>query len=161
VADPAPHTDVAILRPGVEADHSFVYASWLRNYRNAWPVRGMAPELYYHEQKRVVERLLREARLTIAADPADGSHIFGWLVGEVIPASPSAAIIHYMFVKGVMRQFGIGRKLVEDLAAGSDELLFSHAPPAPPESKDGSEPVQAFFRIAPKALYNPYAAFPR
>lgn len=137
-----------LVRDAVEADHNFIFATWLNHFRDG-PV-GKLPiqEVYFREQHLLIEKLLGRCKVLIAANPEAEDHLFGWLVGEVVAGS---GVVHYAFVKSPFRKSGVGRKLVttfEDIV-GVPVSFYTHLPPQPERA----------LRLKPAAVYDPYIAF--
>ena len=99
-----------VLRPGVAADLPFAVNSWLRSYRignNANVLAKRIPhDAYYADAgfKGAIIRRLTHSTLTVAVDADDSETIYGW-------ACTDPDVVHYVYVKDVMRRKGIGRAL--------------------------------------------------
>jgi GNAT superfamily N-acetyltransferase len=64
-------------------------------------------ELYYYEQTRVVEKLLKESITLILCNPEIPDQIYGYII-----ANPNEET-HFVYVKYTYRKFGFARKLLE------------------------------------------------
>jgi len=96
------------------------------------------PLTYERTQRRVVEHLLagREGlaglyehrsvpSLTIAHDPKDAEHVYGWACTERRATGP--LIIHYVHVKHEFRRLGVATALLAPVLAERRTVLVSHA----------------------------------
>lgn len=156
---------VVTLRAGVEGDRSYVMATWLNNFYMSRMARMMDRPLYFFEQKKVAERLLKRARLIVASNTENPDHIFGWVVGERAEDLPDGgySIVDYCFVKSDYRELGVGRALVDAITSGSSKVFFTHLPPAEQaQSRDGSRPRSSpgeiVQKLAPGSVFNFYLA---
>ncbi len=138
-------TPKVYFRDAIEEDISFIFNSWLKSYRNARAVSGIASSIYFSEHHKVLERIMKSCKVTIASNPADKSQIYGYIVFEEISG---ITVIHYSYVKHTFRKMGIAKTLLgtvkKDLSTGS---MYSHS------TLSGD-------RIAPKynMVYSPYLA---
>ena len=128
--DPVP-VRIGLMQPGHRA---FVVNTWTEHYRHSSVARPIFGPVYFHEQRRLVDALLDAKGVVsiVASNPADESHVLGWLVAE--PGPSEGSILHYAFVKEVMRGFGIFGQMRERLTSDLGEVRFlSHLPPREPE----------------------------
>jgi len=101
-------TSVTTIRKIDPDDYSFVFSSWLRSYRQAFPVRNMPSQLYYDKQKQIIEYILSRADIHIACNVEDHGQIFGWVCFESRPIHT----IHFVYTKQPYRQMGIANALL-------------------------------------------------
>lgn len=99
------------LRDANSEDVGFVFNSWLRSYRNAQMVRGVSNTIYYNEHHKILERIVKTARVIIACDPEDSTKIYGYACAEFID---SIFVIHYVYVKELYRKLGIARLMLDE-----------------------------------------------
>jgi GNAT superfamily N-acetyltransferase len=87
-----------VQRPGVPADLAFVYNSWLRGMREAWP--EMRSEDYFALQHQRIERLLTGPGDLVVLHPEKAPAVIGaWALYD----QGNAAIVHYVHVRGEYR----------------------------------------------------------
>lgn len=94
--------------PGNEADHAFVYATWLRSYRQLSDfAKPIEKDVYFPHQHDRIQRLLERGRLDVAVlDEQDGWHtVIGYCVTDGL-------LLHWVYVKGTWRRMGIARALL-------------------------------------------------
>jgi len=98
------------MRP---SDRAFVANSWLRSYSGG---EALTPDRYYHQFGAVVDSLIDTSRVSVACNPNDETHVFGWLC-----RSDNAPTLHYMYVKAMFRDAKgdinppqVGLKLLEE-----------------------------------------------
>ena len=101
-------TDLTI-RPVNGEDLAFIYATWLRSYRNDSLI-GLSTKksIFYENYQRILDHILMKdsTKVFIACKPDDPSVIFGYIIAE-----PSKAILHYSFTKDAFRRYGVARAL--------------------------------------------------
>lgn len=115
------------IRPAIEADAPFIFSSWLKSFRDHGLARPISQEVYYSEQHKLIERLLKTAKAFIACDPKDPASIYGWACFEHVEG---IFTVHYIYVKHPFRNLGIGRELLNQ--SGHDLQtagLFTHWTP--------------------------------
>ena len=95
------------------ADDPLVYSSWLRQ------IRGV-PQLDLAHHRTVVARLLERHGATIACNPADPTHIYGY----ACCGAPST--LHFVYVRNTFRCYGIGSALLHQLLPGFREQVTYH-----------------------------------
>jgi hypothetical protein len=127
------------LRPAVPDDLGFIFSTWLKHYKqHSHLTRDVTNKVFFVRYHRIIERLLARS-LTVVAHP-DGkpSVILGYSVME-------PPIIHWVYVKGPWRRFGIGRLLLG--GQNLDGCTFTH----------WTNDIEAFRGRWPNAVYDPYA----
>lgn len=122
--------DLVEYRVGTEADAPFIFSSWLRSFRQARSNHLVSPEVYFANQKAIVERILSATHLVVGvlANPDDREHIIGYVVAEWVPGG---FVIHWLYVKATFRRMGFADvllRVIEGMAAGSP-LRCSHLSP--------------------------------
>ena len=107
-------------------DLSFIFASWLKSYRNSDPCTHMLNEVYYGNHKKVVERLLKESQVIMVCNADEPDHIFGYAVYDYIGTMP---LLHYIYVKQPYRRFGIAHQLYLHVTKGDETapVMTTHA----------------------------------
>jgi GNAT superfamily N-acetyltransferase len=100
-----PVVDV-VERDGTPEDAPFVFQSWLKSARDAWP--DVRTSDYYDLQHARIEKLLVTARLIILHPVSAPLVICAWAVLDA--GGPDVA--HYVHVKGEYRGQGFARRLL-------------------------------------------------
>lgn len=116
------------IRPAKESDISFIFNSWLQSFRDSPTVRGIPNTLYYKEQHRLIEDLLKRdtCRVILAVNEKDEEQIFGYIIfetyGENLPL-----VMHWIYVKHPFRNFKIGSQLIEECHKTAPNIVtYSH-----------------------------------
>lgn len=137
-----------VLRAAADGDMAFIYSSWLKaHYDIGSNVKAIDRRTFESHHRTIIEKLLGRSQILIASDPEVSDLIYGWIVFEPIGAQ---VCIHYSYVRGSQRRFGIGRRLYEAakaLGRHDDDLpvLTSHYSPN-------------WNWIDRRSTYNPYAS---
>jgi spore coat polysaccharide biosynthesis protein SpsF (cytidylyltransferase family) len=98
--------DVVRIRQGRKEDQVFIIDSWLESYRlSRWAKKVPGP-IYYREHKARVLETLRSSTVLVACDKEQDDHLVGWCAYDT-------RALHYVYVKGQMRRFGIARELIQ------------------------------------------------
>lgn len=98
-------------RPSKVSDIGFIYSTWLKSYKYDSPLtKYTKQDLFYKQHQKILDKLLSSPNVTIviACHDQDEDLNFGYIVYE-----PS--IIHYIYVKGPFRGYGIAKKLLSDV----------------------------------------------
>lgn len=112
------------LREPSQEDKNFILSSWLKSFRNSDFPRRMCNAVYYKNHQIVIKNLLDDCLITVACDPEDEQHIFGYAVYERLPAG--ALVLHYLYTKFHCRKLGVARFMVESIYSGDLPILFTH-----------------------------------
>mgnify|MGYP002135715089 CR=1 FL=1 len=103
--------NIMCLREATESDHSFVYNSWLKSFRQGSPwARLVPPQIFYANHKQVIALILKAAKVLIACNPEDPEQIYGY----VVYTPHRGTVIHYVYVKQPYRQLGFAKKLIAE-----------------------------------------------
>lgn len=117
-------TPQVILRGADADDVSFIYSSWLRCFHDTstW-AQQMPRRIFFDNHKKVIEKVLAESNVVVAANPEDPGQIFGYVVFQ--PSVGKVAVLHWVYVKEPFRRLGIAADLfaVAKRIAEHDELL--------------------------------------
>lgn len=135
-----------ILRASEGDDESFIYSSWLKAHFDIGAnVKAIDRKTFETHHRTIIQELLRRGNVLIACDPEVPTLIYGWIAYELIGHQ---LCVHYCYVRGSQRRFGIGRRLyLAARALGHDEdlpVLISHYSPN-------------WNHIDKSAVHNPYA----
>lgn len=100
-----------VLRDIEGGDLGFVRGAWAATHRNSPMSRCVPHGVYWPSQHRTIDAILRQARVIVAADESDSSHLYGCIVLQL----GQRAIVHWLMVKSEYRRLGLAKAL---LAAG-------------------------------------------
>jgi hypothetical protein len=127
------------LRGPLPSDMPFILSSWLRSYRKASPVSG---PVYYVGQEAVIRRLLVRSSIVLACNPEDPSTVLGYVVFERVP---SGGLVHYVYVKELVRRCGLAARLLSEV-------------PGPFRSHTHETRAEGVARLKARfpSVYNPY-----
>ncbi len=131
-----------IVRPLAEADHAFIFSSWLKSYRGS--ATDVSSAVYFAQHHRLVDRLLKRSVVLIAANADDLTQILGYLVCEEVAG---VAVVHYVYVKAPFRNLGIASHLMRAACGMARGVHHSHATSA------GHQLARRFHSV-----FNPYLA---
>jgi hypothetical protein len=144
-----------LLRAPTADDVPFVTSGWLNSYRRGSAVRDVPNDVYYHHEQALIQRLWRDKGVTwlIGCHPSDTTFAYGFLCGEATDAGP---VLHYTYVKGDDRKFGVAGELLEAFLAGQprDRAFYTHKTP----TWDYLLKRSSRFRME-DWLYNPWLAW--
>jgi GNAT superfamily N-acetyltransferase len=107
-----------LLRPAEATDRSFVFATWMRSYREVQ--KHIAYEAYHTGQGRRVERLWKSSMVACRESAPDTIH--AWVCG-------SPGLLHYVYVPPTLRRKGLAKALVDQVCG--KPLDFTHRWPFP------------------------------
>lgn len=108
------------FRPATEDDLPFFYSATLQShFYSSDSTHNVLSSDYYAGHKKVLQRLLRRAPLTIACDQEDQKVIMGFCL-------TNADTLHYMYVKRPFRRFGVARMLLKTCGISLDSCVCTH-----------------------------------
>ena len=142
-------SELTDVRPSSASDEAFIFASWLRNFQKSGLHSEKIPRsVLMRKHHAVIERLLARPTVgvLIAHPKGDPDTIVGWLVWERSGADTERPVVHYVYVKGAFRKYGIARQLLESAGLRPNSLAFSHWTLA----------VNVLVRKYPGLVYDPY-----
>ncbi len=129
------------VRSYTKSDVPFIFATWLRAYRASEFARRVSSSVYFEEQHKVIERILKLSAVLVAHPSGDKETILGYLVIDFdVPK------LHFVYVKKPFRRFGVARRLFCELQP-LEKLLYTHS----------TEDAKFILKMYPAAVYNPYA----
>jgi hypothetical protein len=102
---------VVKIRPALEADASFIFNSWLKSFRENGIARPVSNEVYFAEQHKLIEKLLKRCTTVIACNPTDPAQIFGWACFERVDG---IFVLHYVYIKHPYRLLGLAKELLKE-----------------------------------------------
>lgn len=141
------------IRKMNEADIPYIYSSWLEDYLSSHHYkleRGktktmqsfvalMPRELYFKEQRAIIDRILKKSTVTIACNQEDENQIFGYAVHRYVG---DIDILSWIYVRPVYRGFGIGGMLLQKIGK--------------PDVVTHMTPIRRWFLKKYDLIYNPY-----
>jgi hypothetical protein len=110
------------IRDASEGDVPFIFNSWLESFRSGPVPKFVDNKIYYAEQHKLIERLLRRCTVKMAVDPADPAQIYGYLVCEQTEGIPT---YHYAYTKQTYRGMGVCRQLFKEVGHDSAVAAIS------------------------------------
>ena len=126
-------------------DMGFIFSTWLKHYKQHSAItKNISNSVYYAKQHRIIERILARSLTVVAHPPEQPAVILGYAVLEM--ARPN--IIHWVYVKGPWRRFGIAKALLGGL--DYTHCSFSH----------WTHDIDPFRNRWPQAVYDPFLAAP-
>lgn len=113
------------LRAGLEADAPFIFNSWLKSYRFGDLAKHCDNSVYFAEQHKLIETLLKRCKTLVACGDKDAGEIYGYIVYEQVEG---LLVIHYCYVKHTFRSMGMARELMVEAGHKRSEsaALFTH-----------------------------------
>ncbi len=114
------------IRQATKDQLSFVFATWLRNYKHSSQfARKIKNATFFKWHHLVIERIFdRPNTLVLIATPQGESEpILGYAVLEAQDGTP---VIHYVYVKDDFRRMGIATKLIAASRLPLDRAVFTH-----------------------------------
>ena len=104
------------FRAATVEDANFIFNSWLKSYRHSHFARLVTNAIYYSEQHKIIERLVKDCKTIVACNESDPTQIYGYINGGTVDGF---LVINYLYVKHSFRNMGIGRALLN---------VFDHDP---------------------------------
>jgi hypothetical protein len=106
------------LRSMVPEDESFIYSAWLKSYRSSPVATYLDNDTYYDNHKKIIEKLLLKANVTILCSKEDSSQIYGFLCHEGNTA-------HYLYIKYPFRKMGLAKYLFNSVFSDAT-IVITH-----------------------------------
>lgn len=130
------------IREAIQPDMPFVYSSWLRQHSYSAFASGIPKATFFSNHRKIISKLVEKSDVYIACDPADMGIMYGFICGE----QHEWPLLHYAFVKGRFRRYGIFKMLLGELGWTPDkEVVMSHFFCSKPIYIEGKQ-----------MMYNPY-----
>lgn len=117
------------LRPAEPNDANFIINSWLKRYRDAVSKKLVTDKVFYATQHDIIYKILQRPELyaTVACSKDDENHIYGYCISEdLTKLVPDLVILHWCYVKGPVRRFGIAKALIADAVKEHKLVHFTH-----------------------------------
>jgi hypothetical protein len=97
-----------VTRPADPSDLNFILNSFLKSMRSYPAYQHVPNEVYYSEQKKVLEQLIMSARPKILCNSEEPDQIFGYII-----AQPDVET-HFIYVKYPFRHMNFAQRLLEE-----------------------------------------------
>ena len=97
------------LRKAVQEDVGFIFNSWLKSYKYSLFAKFITNTIYFAEQHKLIERLLKENETIIACNNDDPTQIYGFINAGIVDG---ILCVNYVYVKQNFRQLGVGKALL-------------------------------------------------
>lgn len=133
-----------VIRQIQKEDYPIIFNSWLKSYSKDFVKHKNVPShIYYQGQHILIEKLLENSEVLVAADEEDQSIVLGYCVGNIVN---DVFVVHYLYVKKDFRGMKIATKMLEFAGVKQDSsIVYTHYTPS--GAKFGSK-----FN----AIYHPY-----
>ena len=134
------------FRQATVDDANFIFNSWLKSYRHSHFSRMISNTIYYTEQHKILEKLVKECKTVVACSEDDPNQLYGYINAGTIDGF---LVINYIYVKHSFRNMGIGKALLD---------LFEHNPET---AAVYTMHTRIADRLAPKynMVFHPYLLF--
>lgn len=97
------------LRKAIQDDVGFIFNAWLKSFKFSHFARNITNTIYFAEQHKLIERLLKSNDTIIACNTDDPTQIYGFInAGHV----DGILCVNYIYVKQSFRNLGIGKILL-------------------------------------------------
>lgn len=97
------------IRDVVQDDIAFIFNSWLRSHRQGRLCAKVDNAIYFAEQHKLIEKLIKRGKVKLAVDPKEPGNILAYLVYEYVQG---IFVIHYVYTKHTFRNMGIAKQLM-------------------------------------------------
>jgi len=112
------------LRVAVAEDISFIFNSWLKSYRNSNQAHLVCNSIYFSEQHKLIERLVKDSKVIVACNNEDPTQLYGYICAGNIEG---IFCLHYLYVKHSFRGLGIATALINAFEHDvSSAGIFTH-----------------------------------
>ncbi len=111
------------IRSANGSDLNFIYATWLRSYRNDSEIGiSVRKSVYFDSYQLIIDNILAKSttRVIVACKPDEPEVIFGYLVAE-----PTLDVLHYAFTKEAFFKLGVAKSLYKTLFLNSSPSSVS------------------------------------
>lgn len=132
------------LRMSNTNDEPFIFNSWMKSFQSSPFANGLAPELYFKFQHKLIEEVFGCHMIKVAHHADDPNQIFGYIAYEY--SEPQTVVIHYCFVKQAFRKMGIAKQLWTAVVGELTSIYHTH-------QNENTKPA-ALRKL--RTTYNPY-----
>jgi GNAT superfamily N-acetyltransferase len=105
-----------LYREAHDSDLSYVFDSWLKEYRVAPMCTHLDADVYFPYYRKHLRDILDRSTVTMACNMDDPDQIYGYAVHRKIG---SVRVLSWIYIKGPYRRLGVGRALF-DRIGGAD-----------------------------------------
>jgi ribosomal protein S18 acetylase RimI-like enzyme len=113
-----------LLRPANKDDIGFIFNSWLKSYKSSKFTEQIPNEIYYAEHHKIIENLLQQYNVIIAANQEDPNQLYGFICAGL---TDGIFTLHYLYVKHTFRRMGIANSLLNAFEHNSDyAAIYTH-----------------------------------
>jgi RimJ/RimL family protein N-acetyltransferase len=137
--------DVRKYQP--ENDKAFVFATWLRNYKqSSYFAKRIRPTQFFAGHHAVLEHLTNKptTQIAIACPKGDDGTILGYLAFD--KSFHGNIVAHFIFVKEAFRNMGVATELLRYAGIELPRVTITH----------WTYPIDEIVRKHPEIIYNPY-----
>lgn len=115
-----PQTPEFVFRPFEwSSDRDLVFSAWLKGAWECEPLNKLPKEMYMPLHEKWITRCLTKARCVMLCHPDDTRELMGFIAFEALePGAHQPFVVHWLYVKNMMRKLGIARQAVQLLAPG-------------------------------------------
>jgi GNAT superfamily N-acetyltransferase len=113
------------IRQATKDQLSFVFATWLRNYKHSSQfARKIKNATFFKWHHLVIERIFERpgTQVLVATPQGESEPILGYAVLE----QQDCPVVHYVYVKDDWRKMGIATKLVAASRLPLEKAVFTH-----------------------------------
>ena len=129
------------VRRAVPDDLGFIFSTWLKHYKQHSDLtKHITNSVFYVKYHKIIEKLLAKSLVVVAHPPGRPEVILGYAALEML----TPPVVHWVYVKGPWRRFGIARLLLEGLDVA--HCSFTH----------WTRDIESFRERWPTAVYDPY-----
>lgn len=108
-------------------DINFIYASWLKSYRQSEFAKDMPNDVFFTEHKEIINTILNNPNTSvhIICNPEDVDQVYGYLVEDA-----THQILHFAYIKYNYRHFHLMSTLLSTLGYTSKvtPTFITHIP---------------------------------
>lgn len=134
------------LRSATSADVNFIFSSWLKAYRRSEFAKEQQNPIYFENQHKLIESLLKRCDVMMACDHNDTAQIYGYSVTEKLEG---AFVVHFAYTKETYRKLGVQQLLMTTQGYTlNTPCIYTHR----------TFKAAKYERDFP-VVYNPYVAF--
>ncbi len=98
------------IRYAHDMDVDFITSSWLKSFRDGYFNATVPNRVYFTQHHKILENLLPTATVLVACNAEKPDQILGWMCYQV---DGKVCILHYIYVKDLMRGHGIAQRLFD------------------------------------------------
>lgn len=109
-------------------DIPYIYSSWLEDFLSSHHIKQkeknravqshvalMPKDLYYKEQRYLIDKILKKSIVYVACNSEEENQIFGYAVTRSLGDNSDLTLLSWIYVRPVYRGFGICNLLMKKL----------------------------------------------